>query len=629
MGDAAGQGADGLHLLGLAQAIFQAQALLLGLFACGDVQRGEGDPFGPVGGIQRGRTQQDINDLPVLALPAGLDRPRAAGPDLYIFFPADELEVLVGGVEYACAAALKLFSGIPQHLAYAIVHLHDDPFAGHPDSHGCRSKDASQGGLSLPKRIRHALVLGEQARMRDGAADLDGHVFSDREIPLGVTARIGGHQEQCTEGLAFRDQGCQEGRLDPGSPFRQVAGKTGLDLLHRQRRQQHTAPGFDDRGRGRAGEGKPIAGVPALDRKPGDVLRGDRLRVEIDQVDGDAVERKYFFHLGRELLVDPFDFQGGADDAADLRHDRLFQGRLLGRLLASVQRVFGLLAFNGGRQDIGDGLQEVDVVFGKVPTVFGAGVQDPEGALATFNDNTHAADNAVLAHEIIRRKAGFGMDVRHQHRLIPLEGVAGLGALARFDDGLSDQILKPRQSGPHGQHVYPGIEFKHLAVLDLQDPGCGADRFVEKIVYIRSGQGALPQPCHRFLFESPYPQLLFRVPALGDVHPHRLSAPSRDGESPRHVVPGYGAGFTVFTRSGFMTPPAPRWRRCRPLTYWRGCCAFEPACALPSGVIRGCEATSIQIPLQRRQKVFLPVPLQRRYPPVNLIRRFFILYEDG
>jgi hypothetical protein len=29
------------------------------------------------------------------------------------------------------------------------------------------------------------------------------------------------------------------------------------------------------------------------------------------------------------------------------------------------------------------------------------------------------------------------------------------------------------------------------------------------------------------------------------------------------------------------------------LTYWRGCCAFEPACALPSGVIRGCETTSI------------------------------------
>jgi len=29
------------------------------------------------------------------------------------------------------------------------------------------------------------------------------------------------------------------------------------------------------------------------------------------------------------------------------------------------------------------------------------------------------------------------------------------------------------------------------------------------------------------------------------------------------------------------------------LTYCRGCCAFESVCALPSGVIRGCETTSM------------------------------------
>ena len=68
----------------------------------------------------------------------------------------------------------------------------------------------------------------------------------------------------------------------------------------------------------------------------------------------------------------------------------------------------------------------------------------------------------------------------------------------------------PGRVGPHGQHVFPGDEFKHLAVLDLQDPAYGTDRFVEKFAEIRSGQGALPQPCHRFLLESPYPQLLFR-----------------------------------------------------------------------------------------------------------------------
>jgi hypothetical protein len=47
--------------------------------------------------------------------------------------------------------------------------------------------------------------------------------------------------------------------------------------------------------------------------------------------------------------------------------------------------------------------------------------------------------------------------------------------------------------------------------------------------------------------------------------------------------------------SGFITPSDTRGRRCRPfemLTYWHVCCAFESACALPSGVIRGCETTS-------------------------------------
>jgi hypothetical protein len=44
-----------------------------------------------------------------------------------------------------------------------------------------------------------------------------------------------------------------------------------------------------------------------------------------------------------------------------------------------------------------------------------------------------------------------------------------------------------------------------------------------------------------------------------------------------------------------MTPSDARRLRCRPLemlTYFRVCCAFESACALPSGVIRSFETTS-------------------------------------
>ena len=59
----------------------------------------------------------------------------------------------------------------------------------------------------------------------------------------------------------------------------------------------------------------------------------------------------------------------------------------------------------------------------------------------------------------------------------------------------------------------------------------GTDRFVEKVAEIRSGQSALPQPCHRFMLESLYPQLLFRVPALGDAHPHGPAVPPGMGKA--------------------------------------------------------------------------------------------------
>ena len=63
---------------------------------------------------------------------------------------------------------------------------------------------------------------------------------------------------------------------------------------------------------------------------------------------------------------------------------------------------------------------------------------------------------------------------------------------------------------------------------------------------------------------------------------------------PKFVL-NQGPKARLLIRSDFITPSDARWRRCRPLemlTYWRVCCAFESACALPSAVIRGCETTS-------------------------------------
>ena len=59
-----------------------------------------------------------------------------------------------------------------------------------------------------------------------------------------------------------------------------------------------------------------------------------------------------------------------------------------------------------------------------------------------------------------------------------------------------------------------------------------------------------------------------------------------------------GQGKMILARSGFITPSDPRWSAAGGLQASRNAhppqadCAFESACALPSGVIRGCETTS-------------------------------------
>ena len=54
VGDTAGQGADGLHLVRMLQPLFEKPLLLLGLFAVGDVHGRESDAFFKVIGIEGG-----------------------------------------------------------------------------------------------------------------------------------------------------------------------------------------------------------------------------------------------------------------------------------------------------------------------------------------------------------------------------------------------------------------------------------------------------------------------------------------------------------------------------------------------------------------------------------------------
>ena len=83
------------------------------------------------------------------------------------------------------------------------------------------------------------------------------------------------------------------------------------------------------------------------------------MRVEVREVNGDAVEGQDLLHLGRELVVDLFDLQGGGEEAADFGHDRLFPGQALGLDLACLERGLGpdfilqALGVGDGAADLG------------------------------------------------------------------------------------------------------------------------------------------------------------------------------------------------------------------------------------------------------------------------------------
>ena len=139
--------------------------------------------------------------------------------------------------------------------------------------------------------------------------------------------------------------------------------------------------------------------------------------------------------------------------------------------------------------------------------------------------------------------------------------------------GGDDQDLADARQHQHGERVVD-----HRLVVDRQQ--LLADDQRDRI-QPRAGAAGQDDALHRS--GSPFP--FARVPRTA----------ARAG-CPRAAARG-GIGRVVI-RSGFITPSDARWSAAGGLQASRNAhppqadCAFESACALPSGVIRGCETTS-------------------------------------
>jgi len=110
-----------------------------------DVRRGEGHADAEILRIKRGRGHEHVNDGPVLSAPARLDLAGAFFLDLPVFFPADEVEILLRGIEHARALAQQFPFLIACHFANALVDLHETAVLDHPDA--CRRY--AENGLKM------------------------------------------------------------------------------------------------------------------------------------------------------------------------------------------------------------------------------------------------------------------------------------------------------------------------------------------------------------------------------------------------------------------------------------------------------------------------------------------------
>ncbi len=116
-------------------------------------------------------------------------------------------------------------------------------------------------------------------------------------------------------------------------------------------------------------------------------------------------------------------------------------------MFALLQRLLGLFLLDCLSQHVGDGLDKIDVVLGKVPPLVRVGAQNAKGACLPCDDHANAADDMVLVQQGRATKARFRAQILHDNRFVGQQGKAGLRIRFRADRLVSDQPFMPAHAG--------------------------------------------------------------------------------------------------------------------------------------------------------------------------------------
>ena len=207
--------------------------------------------------------------------------------------------------------------------------------------------------------------------------------------------------------------------------------------------------------------------------------------------------------------------------------------------LVGPQTLLDLPALDGGRQHVGDGLQEVDIVGGKDPMPRRVRPEDTEGARLTADDDAQPADHPVLEQQRRRGEARLRRQVVDDDRGVGAEGVAGRRRQVGADHRLPDIAVPPAETGPQEQRLAVGLQLEDFAEVDIEGGGDRPHRGVDQGVEIVLLQRPLPELGHHRLLAHPRLDLRLRRVALGDVDDQPEQA-DRQAGAIAHDAPGDG-----------------------------------------------------------------------------------------
>ncbi len=188
--------------------------------------------------------------------------------------------------------------------------------------------------------------------------------------------------------------------------------------------------------------------------------------------------------------------------------------------------VVGEAALDRVGEDVGGGLDEVDVLGGEVVGLGRVHVEDPEGILVAVDDHREAGADPEHPQRRRHREAALGLPVVDDHMKSGLDRGSGVGVSGRRGPALP--VLAHRfEAGAQAQGPPALGQLPDTGVLDALDLGHQAGGRVHQGRRLGARERLLPQPRDRRLLGGAALEALLGDLALGDVVEH----PVPDGDA--------------------------------------------------------------------------------------------------